>query len=75
MNTKVTTKEISINERRRSIRNILKEKKKVEFFDLFEDFSKPYVVVTFLSVLEMAKEKELIIKQENNFEKIYCEAI
>ena len=73
--TKVTTKEISIKERRNSIRNILKEKKRVEFFDLFEDFSKPYVVVTFLSVLEMAKERELVIKQENNFEKIYCEAI
>ena len=75
INTKVTTKEISIKERRNSIRNILKEKKRVEFFDLFEDFSKPYVVVTFLSVLEMAKERELVIKQENNFEKIYCEAI
>ncbi len=75
LNTRIATKEISITERRKSIRNILKEKKKVEFFDLFEDFSKPYVVVTFLSVLEMARAKELIIKQENNFEKIYCEAI
>ena len=75
MNTKVTTREISIKERRNSIRNILKDKKRVEFFDLFEEFSKPYVVVTFLSVLEMAKEKELVIRQENNFEKIYCEAI
>lgn len=75
LNTKVATKEISITERRKSIRNILKERKKVEFFDLFEDFSKEYVVVTFLSVLEMAKEKELVIKQENNFDKIYCEAM
>lgn len=75
INTKVTTREISITERRKSIKNILKARKKVEFFDLFEEFSKPYVVVTFLSVLEMAKEKELLIKQENNFEKIYCEAI
>lgn len=75
INTKVTTREISITERRKSIRNILKERKKVEFFDLFEEYSKPYVVVTFLSVLEMAKEKELVIRQENNFEKIYCEAI
>ncbi len=75
LQTKVTTREISITERRHSIRNILREKKKVEFFDLFEEFSKPYVVVTFLSILEMAKEKEIVIKQENNFEKIYCEAI
>ena len=57
------------------IRSILKEKKKVEFFDLFEDFSKPYVVVTFFSILEMAKAKELVIRQENNFDKIYCEAM
>ena len=48
--------------------------KKVEFFDLFENYSKPYVVVTFLSILEMAKNNELKIIQENNFDKIYCEA-
>ena len=71
--TKVTNKEISLAERRKSIRNILKQRKKVEFFELFEEFSKPYVVATFLSILEMAKEKELIIRQENNFDKIYCE--
>lgn len=75
INTKVTTREISVKERRQSIKNILRDRKRVEFFDLFEEFSKPYVVVTFLSILEMAKERELVIKQENNFEKIYCEAI
>ena len=53
---------------------ILKLRKKVEFFDLFENYSKPYVVVTFLSILEMAKNNELKIIQENNFDKIYCEA-
>ncbi len=75
LSTKVTNKEISINERKRSIKSILKSKKRVEFFELFEDFSRSYVVVTFLSILEMAKEKELVIKQENNFDKIYCEAM
>lgn len=73
LTTKVTTKEISIEERRKSIKNILKLRKKVEFFELFEQFTKPYVVATFLSILEMAKEKELLITQENNFDKIYCE--
>lgn len=73
LSTKVTTKEISIEERRKSIRNILKTKKKVEFFELFEELTRPYIVATFLSILEMAKSKELIIKQENNFDKIYCE--
>ena len=71
--TKITTKEISVEERTISIKNILKTRKKVEFFDLFEDISKPYVVVTFISILEMAKNNELKITQENNFDKIYCE--
>lgn len=73
LTTKVTTKEISIEERRKSIIKILNIRKKVEFFELFEELSRPYVVATFLSILEMAKSKELIIKQENNFDKIYCE--
>ena len=67
ISTKVTTKEISVEERTYKVRNI-------EFFDLFENYSKPYVVVTFLSILEMAKNNELKIIQENNFDKIYCEA-
>ena len=71
--TKVTTREISVEDRRRDIKNILFNRKKVEFFELFDDLSKPYVVVTFLSILEMAKDKELVIVQENNFDKIYCE--
>ena len=73
LNTKITTKEISVADRSRSIRRILADRRRVEFFDLFEEFSKPYVVVTFLSILELAKLKELVIKQENNFDKIYCE--
>lgn len=73
LNTKVTTKEISVADRSKAIKRILQDKKRVEFFDLFEEFSKPYVVVTFLSILEMAKLRELVIKQENNFDKIYCE--
>lgn len=74
ISTRIATKEISVEERTYSIRNILKEKKKVEFFDLFEEYSKPYVVVTFLSILEMAKNNEIKLIQENNFDKIYCEA-
>ena len=71
--TKVTTREISVEDRRRDIKSILFSRRKVEFFELFDDLSKPYVVVTFLSILEMAKDKELVIVQENNFDKIYCE--
>ena len=73
ISTKITTKEISLEERTKTIRNILKMKKRVEFFELFDNISKPYVIVTFLSILEMARKNELVIVQENNFDKIYCE--
>ncbi|MBQ6324368.1 MAG: segregation/condensation protein A [Bacilli bacterium] len=73
LNTKVTVKEISISSRRRDIKKILKNKKKVSFFELFETFSKEYVVATFLAILEMAKDKELVIIQKEAFEDIVCE--
>lgn len=73
LSTKVTSKEITVEHRRRSIKKILVAKGKVNFMDLFDVINKEYVVVTFLAILEMAKEKELIIKQENNFEDIICE--
>lgn len=75
INTKITRKELSIKERVAKIRDILKEKKKLKFIELFDDFSKPYVVVTFLSVLEMTKNKEITIKQDNNFSDIYLERV
>ena len=73
--TTVTKREITVEERRTSIRKILQKKKKVDFFDLFEAITKEYIVVTFLAVLEMAKKRELIIYQENNFDHIICEVV
>ena len=70
LNTKITKKEYSISERSSEIKNILKKKKAVKFEELFEQYNKDYVVVTFLSILTMAKKQELIIKQENNFDNI-----
>ena len=75
LSTTVTKKEITVEERRHRIRKILKEKKKVDFFELFEEVTKEYIVVTFLAVLEMAKKHELTIYQENNFDNIICEVI
>lgn len=71
--TTVTKKEISVTERRTQIRDILKKKKKVDFFELFDVVTKEYIVVTFLAVLEMARKQELVIYQENNFDNIICE--
>ncbi|MGN0973572.1 MAG: segregation/condensation protein A [Bacilli bacterium] len=75
LKTNITKKEITVEQRRTAIKNILKEKKKIDFFELFDVITKEYVVVTFLAVLEMAKKQELYIKQENNFDKIICEVV
>ena len=74
LNTKIANKEYSIFERSLEIKKIIKEKKKVSFEELFDIRNKGYIVVTFLSILNLAKTKEVKIEQENNFETIYlCE--
>jgi segregation and condensation protein A len=70
LETKIARKEILVTDRTNEIRSLLKKKKKVSFFDLFEIRTKEYVVVTFLSILEMAKKGEITIVQENNFNNI-----
>jgi len=75
LSTKVTKKEISVEERRYSIRNILKEKRKVGFMELFDVFTREYVVVTFLAILEMAKGGEISIHQDAIFDEIICEVV
>lgn len=73
LNTKIAKKELSVHERTVEIRNKLRTLKKCEFESLFEVLTKPYVVVTFLSILEMSKNKELLITQEENYGKIMVE--
>lgn len=68
--TKITRKELSVQDRSIEIKNILNKKNKVSFFDLFKIKTREYVVVTFLSILEMAKLNEIDITQENNFANI-----
>ncbi len=75
LNTKIATKEYSLDLRNKEIKNILKEKKKIQFEDLFEIYNKDYIVITFLSILDLAKKQELCIKQENNFQKIYLSVV
>lgn len=75
LNTKVTVNEITVSSRRHDIRNILKTKRRISFFELFPIVSKDYIVATFLAVLEMAKSQELVIKQEENFGEIICEVL
>ena len=75
LNTKVTVNEISVSSRRHDIKRLLKEKKKIKFFELFPIVSKEYVVATFLAILEMAKDNELRITQDDTFSDITVEVI
>ena len=75
INTKITKKELSVSERVNKIRSILKKEKTVEFSSLFEYLTRPYIVVTFLSILEMAKDKEITLKQDKNFGNILLERV
>jgi len=70
LNTTVTKKEMSVHDRCIKIRSILKEKNKVTFDELFDTINIPYVVVTFLSILEMVKKEEIELIQQNNFDNI-----
>lgn len=73
--TKITKKELSVTDRVNKIRSILKTKKSIDFLSLFEEVTKEYVVVTFLGILEMAKNKEIILKQDKNFDTIILERV
>ena len=73
LNTKVTVKEISVSSRIYDIKRLLKKKQKISFFELFPVESKEYIIATFLAVLEMARNKELIITQNRAFDDIVCE--
>lgn len=70
LNTKIATKEYSITKRSIEIKNLIKDKKKIKFTELFEVKNKSFIVVTFLSVLILVKNNEIKILQENNFEDI-----
>lgn len=70
IDTKVATKEYSVSNRNKEIINILKLKKMIEFTELFDIMTKEYIIVTFLSVLDLAKKQEIEIIQDKNFNKI-----
>lgn len=75
LNTKITKKELSVADRVVKIRDILKKEKRIDFLNLFEEITKEYVVVTFLSILEMAKNKEILLSQDTNFGTIILERV
>ena len=73
LNTKVTKKEYSIEHRIEDIRKILKVREKIEFLELFSELNKNFIIVTFLSILTMSKNDEILLTQEDNFKPIIIE--
>ncbi len=57
-----------------SIKERLAQEKRVDFFDLFEEKTKEYLIVTFLAILEMNKNDEVHLIQERNFDRIFVES-
>ena len=73
LNTKITKKEINIEDKIKDIRSILQKRKRVNFLELFTEMNRENIVVTFLSILEMSKNNEIILTQEDNFSPIMIE--
>lgn len=75
INTKITKKELSVDDSIKKIKGVLRKFGKMNFYDLLEVKTKEYIVVSFLAILEMAKKNEIIIYQDSNFQNIVCEAV
>lgn len=75
LDTHISRKDISIDQRSDEIRNFFKQRvnKKVKLDDLFDRVDKYYFIVTFLSILVLAKDKEVEIYQDDLFDEIYVE--
>ena len=71
LNAKVANKEYNINKKCNEIKKILKKKRKVEFKELFNDFSKESIVITLIAILSMSKRQEIDVDQETNFGNIF----
>lgn len=66
--TIIETEKITIEERREDVRNIIKNRKKVSFREVLGGVkTRTGVILTFLAILEMIKQKEILFKQDKNF--------
>lgn len=72
---RITRREISVEGRQVYIRGILKIRKKCEFMELFEYGNKPYLVATFLAILEMCRQREIRLLQDQNFDTLIVEEV
>ena len=63
--------EFTIDQKISHLKSLLKFRKKINFREIFDDYAdKGEVVVTFLALLELIKQKEVTIKQTDTFKEI-----
>lgn len=73
--TKVTKQEVSIEKRMSDMLVELKSMKgRITFDTLFSEPVKEYVILTFLALLELMKQNEVIVEQVDNFSEIWIVA-
>lgn len=70
LNTVVTKKEYSVHKRATEIVDKIKRYSRIKFEDLFEEYNKSYVVVTFLAILDLAKNGQVNIHQDSELDSI-----
>ena len=73
LESRIARVEISIEERSYQIRQYFKlhKNQRIRFEELFEEPTRTFFVVTFLSILVLVNTNDLIIEQDGNFENIY----
>lgn len=75
INTRITRKELSVDDKKNYIVDILKTRKIMSFEELFIDNKKEEIIVTFLAILTLAKEGSVLLKQEKSYDKLMIEGV
>ncbi len=69
---RVERERISVEDRMRQIKTMFDSKSRISFSDLIGEHTDKYeIVLTFVSVLEMIRQKTILVKQNMNFGEIY----
>ncbi|NNV05691.1 segregation/condensation protein A [Geobacillus sp. C56-T2] len=75
LRAKIARQDLSVEKRMAEILQELRETNgRKNFYDLFPVYDRAYIVVTFLAVLELIKQNEIIVEQERNFSDLFLAA-
>lgn len=69
--TKIAKEEVTIEKTMDFVLQILRNRKRVSFFEFFPYHDKEQIVTTFLAILELMKRREIIVEQARNFSEIF----